>query len=420
MVFVESYEELFIEDAKGKLFQRLNSLVGRKNVDEAFCFWLLENTEIPFQIHNMISEALKHIGGQLTYRDVAILGYAAAARVLKDVDLDFLKNSLMWISGREPFIGKELQLQGFCTDVISLLGIALGAKTLDDVKVNLKIRDWFAKFIDQSFRCRLSEWEKSILVAVCQTIGIQAQVDFIYQPTLADVRISLKEKGALNYDADLERKDRYSVLLLIKQGSANDLSDAQVATRLAALFSNQRITPIVNLNGATVDDVSRILKRIPDAFRLWTWEERPRTKGGTARKWDIDNEYHVQNLLYFLLSPYFPELIEEENLPSVGQKKPRADLLIPNLSLIIEVKFMRKKTTPQDMIEQISADSGLYLTQESSYDKIIVFIWDDSNQSQEHDYMCKGLRRISGIVDAIVMSRPGKLMNYRTSQSNSV
>ncbi len=67
----------------------------------------------------------------------------------------------------------------------------------------------------------------------------------------------------------------------------------------------------------------------------------PRTTSGTARQWHIDNEYHVQNLLWVLLAPIFPDLDDEQYLTKIGQKNPRADLYIPSMKLIVEVKFLR-------------------------------------------------------------------------------
>ncbi len=141
----------------------------------------------------------------------------------------------------------------------------------------------------------------------------------------------------------------------------------------------------------------------------WTWEKRARTRGGESRKWHIDNEYHVQNLLYLLLAPVFLDLTDEDYTPSVGQMHPRADLGIPSLRLIIEVKFMRSNDNPQDMIEQIAADSGLYLVENSSYSQIVAFIWDDSRRSEQHDLLRVGLRQLRGVVDAVIVSRPGSM-----------
>jgi hypothetical protein len=82
-------------------------------------------------------------------------------------------------------------------------------------------------------------------------------------------------------------------------------------------------------------------------------------------------------------------------------------ICIASLNLIIEVKFMRANVRPQDLIEEIAADVSLYLTGGSSYNKIIVFIWDDARRSEQHAFMIQGLKKLNGVLDAIVVSRPG-------------
>jgi hypothetical protein len=104
-------------------------------------------------------------------------------------------------------------------------------------------------------------------------------------------------------------------------------------------------TPVLVPGRANVHDLGELLKRVPAGMRRWTWEKEPRTKNSQVRKWSIDNEYHVQNLLYVLLSPLFPDLSDEQYLDQVGQKNPLSDLLIPSIKLILELKFQREGHT---------------------------------------------------------------------------
>ena len=104
------------------------------------------------------------------------------------------------------------------------------------------------------------------------------------------------------------------------------------------------------LGSFSLEDVSKLLKRVPAGLRRWTWEGKSRTQGGQPRQWCIENEYHVQNLLYFLLAAVFADIIEEEYTGSVGQKKPRVDLVIPSLKLVIEIKFWYRRDRPQKII----------------------------------------------------------------------
>jgi hypothetical protein len=125
----------------------------------------------------------------------------------------------------------------------------------------------------------------------------------------------------------------------------------------------QREATLAPSGRATTADVVTLLKRVPAALQNWTWEDQARTRrrGAKAVKWHIDNEYHVQNLLWVVLSPVFPDLEDEEWFRSKGHKHPRCDLRIPSLRLIIEVKFLRAGTQRAlaDVIEQVSADVGL-------------------------------------------------------------
>lgn len=408
MVPVVSSNELLLGDARSTLLRELMHLPGKGNLEEAFSAWLLGDAEIPFQLNDAACSVAEHIGGQRRYQDVAILGYAAASDRFQGGHQHTLKEGLCWIVGREPLL--DGRPQGFCTDVIALLGIVLGARSLEDDSVTVQLRGWLNKFIDHSFQSRLQDWQICLMIGSCQVGGVNVQKAIPATNDIADVRLALWSKGVLKYDSFDQEQDQVETLLLMKRGLGNDIGSSRAALRLTAFESIQVTSPAINVFKPTVEDVSRILNRVPAAFRRWTWEDKARTRGGEARKWHIDNEYHVQNFLYFLLLPVFPDLKDEDYTPSIGQMHPRADLLIPSLSLIVEVKFMRAGDKPQDMIEQIAADSSLYLVNGSIYKQIIAFIWDNSNQSQEHDYMRNGLRQLPGIVDAIVMSRPGNLI----------
>jgi len=163
------------------------------------------------------------------------------------------------------------------------------------------------------------------------------------------------------------------------------------------------------LGSFSLEDVSKLLKRVPPGLRRWTWEKKSRTQGGTPRQWYIENEYHVQNLLYFLLAAVFPDIREEEYTRSVGQKKPRGDLEIPSLKLVIEIKFWYRNDKPQKIIDEIAADTSLYLAEGSPHEQMIAFIWDDSCRTEEHDLLDSGLKTLPGIFDVVIVSRPGRM-----------
>ncbi len=158
----------------------------------------------------------------------------------------------------------------------------------------------------------------------------------------------------------------------------------------------------------TPDDVAKLLHRVQSSFLRWVWEEKPRVKkaGAIPRQWHIDNEYHVQSILWTILSPIFPDLKEEEYTASVAHLQSRADLCIPSLKLIIEVKFWYPNEKPQELIQQIAADASLYLKPDSGFTAMIAVIWDDEARVQDHDLFRQGLKSMRGIHDVILISRP--------------
>jgi hypothetical protein len=238
--------------------------------------------------------------------------------------------------------------------------------------------------------------------------------------------IQAPERYVLDGDYDLQKwQTNYKLLLdqvipltssqrtLIEVSSGWDLKtnlEAHLSNLKAVkenyekgLFSSSQSA----LGSFSLEDVSKLLKRVPAGLRRWTWEGNSRTKGGQPRQWCIENEYHVQNLLYFLLAAVFADIREEEYTRSVGQKKPRVDLEIPSLKLVIEIKFWYRKDKPQRIIGEIAEDTSLYLAQGSPHEQMIAFIWDDSRRTEEHDLLESGIKTLPGIFDVVIVSRPG-------------
>ncbi len=178
---------------------------------------------------------------------------------------------------------------------------------------------------------------------------------------------------------------------------------------LRAIFAMEAT---IDLAQPTVDQVVKLLKGVPAALKRWPWEDKPKTqhKDVTSQHWDIQHEYHVQSLTWAVLRPVFPGLEDEENLPSLGHKHPRADLLVPALRLIIEVKYLREATQAAraKLIEEIAADTAIYRTPDSGYDTIIALIWDSTGSIHHHAEVETGIRKLQGVVEAVIISRPGE------------
>src|SRR5208337_5313224 len=121
--------------------------------------------------------------------------------------------------------------------------------------------------------------------------------------------------------------------LILLQGTSQ-ISYERAAIRLAALEYVVRSAPTVVPGRISAEQLLHLLERVPAGLRNWTWETRPRTASAPLRQWHIDHEYHIQNLLWALLAPIFPDLDDEQYLTKIGQKSPRADLYIPSMKII--------------------------------------------------------------------------------------
>jgi hypothetical protein len=278
--------------------------------------------------------------------------------------------------------------------------------------VTAKVAEWLG-------RCRkvtaggigLEDWQEWLLILLGSQTSLIWDAHRPISVTASIVSVALRSRGfgrTIELAAEeLEEKDALSV---IQTESATDLPLGCMVVRLAALNHIRRMRPVADLRRASSEDVVRILRRLPDGFQRWTWEEKPRTKTSPeARKWHVENEYHVQNILWLLLASVFSDLVPEDCTPKVGPVQPRADIGLPALRAIVEAKFMRASDAPKVMIEQIAEDASLYLVPGSRYDHIIPFIWDDSRRSEHHEDMLRGLRQIRGVLDAVIISRPGTM-----------
>ena len=172
----------------------------------------------------------------------------------------------------------------------------------------------------------------------------------------------------------------------------------------------------------TVNDVARLLRRTGGALKRWRWEDKSPRRGRAPARWLIDNEYHVQDLLYTILYPLFgAEVMEEQYLRGFGFTQPRYDLAIDDLALIIEVKYARQRRDFNKFEEEIAGDLGLYFGPHSPFEVLIVYVYDDcdDHHPQRYDSFRDALmKRDDRVLDVVIVRRPGMIPN-RSERSNS-
>jgi hypothetical protein len=378
-------------DIRDALQRRLGGAARLPCHVRAFVGWITGDRAL---LESAIEEA-KNFHGQARHPEhVSALGYAVAADTLSQSDRALLADYLTHLAGRAFFVaGRPLRFE---IDGIALLGTALGAAAIQEKPE----RKWLSALLQSSTEHVGNHlWHLGLARAAQEVLdGTELR---IVPPDLAS---AVAAKGI----GDLRDGDRQAAWALSVQLDSHDDGTGRDAVRLAIVQNELASLGQVNLVDTKRSDLVRLLQNVSRGMKRWTFEKTNRTPRSRIAQWFVENEYHVQNLLWVVLAPVFPDLEDEENLPSLGHKKPRADLGVPSLRTIVEVKFLRGagQAACADLIEEIAADASLYRSQKSGYDDIVVFVWDDAAQTEQHHELRMGIESIGGVSAAIILPRP--------------
>lgn len=363
---------------------------------QAFRAWLLDEHERLGVLSEAAAGSLGAGGGR-SAGHVAALGYANAVELMVDRFRPALDDGLAWLSERSWFRPHQpLTLEA---DGVAALGIALGFQRCG----LLPKAGWLQDLVVRSARSPdLPALDQSFFIAAAHLIDAPGRQDAAAM--LPEARLALARLGLGATDDACYSKAWQRVLRFV----AGEEVVPEAALLLRALDTLTERNLPARLGRLDPRDILYVLQGVQRSFRRWSWENAPRTPRSAVTRWEIENEYHVQNLLWAVLAPLFPDLNDEETLPPVGQKNPRVDLSIPSLGTVVEVKFMRAGASFQNVIEEIAADASLYAT-DPRWASLIPFVWDDTRRVEEHQKLVVGLKQLPMVVGAVVVSRPGKM-----------
>lgn len=327
---------------------------------------------------------------------VATMGYAASVGLLAPERTDVLADGIRWLAQRSwnrPFRPPTLEVDG-----VSMLGVALGTKAAGMLR---EAGPLGALAVGAVASESLSAFNRSLMAAAAHAMEAPGRPDL--STMLPEARVAFADIGLLDGEVDCQRDAWRNAL---RCGPNAGAAHASLTLRAFDALCERNMP--ARFGRLEVEDVVRMLSGIPRSLRHWTWEDRARTKNSAVVRWDVENEYHVQNLLWAVLAPSFPDLNAEEYAPPVGQKNPRMDLTIPSLRLVIEVKFVRPGARFADIVEEIAADAALYGT-DRRWTSLVPFVWDESRRVEEHAKLVEGLKSLSMVEGVVIVSRPGKM-----------
>src|SRR5579859_6725830 len=377
MVPINPTTPQFIQDHFRSIVNNLNS-IEHDSLDFTFASWIFGPDQNPF------SPILSPDFSVTTYQHVASLAFLTATDPQKYATYaDQLKDGLKRIAGRAITL-PDGQMAPLSNDVVALLGLSIGAENIGgDTKS--RISNWLQSFANPANEA-LPPWKRVFLYSAMSFLGNPVDYhDIQHLLHVDDIKLAFTSKGGNFFgDVNLDQAYQAAAQLPVTQNPET----AVLACRTSALYYLSRKIPAISMTKPTVEQIVRILKNIPSGLKRWPWEEKAKTLKGTPQKWNVQNEYHVQSLLYFLLAPIFPDIEHEFYFEPAGQLNSRADLGLPSVNLIIELKFLRPTVTFGKMIEEVASDASLYFKKDSVYKKkytnMLVFLWDDSARIQEH------------------------------------
>ncbi len=339
--------------------------------------------------------ALPDASDQSLYLRCAISGLSVIPSPATVADLSRLLGQASKIDGTpRPWV----------SDTIGVLAIKWFADAQSSDDINRQYSNWVAGFLkDQISSNHLNAYEKDL-----------AKYVFDGEAAFATALVPL----ALHH-LDLKRvsehKDRQALyekfLAEFHKASTADLSAQLLALFVFVFDRMNEAVALAPPKGWSLFDLVNVLDHISVGLKNWTWETQPRTKNSDAVQWKVQNEYHVQNLLYVLLAPTFNDIVDELYLDKLGQKTPRVDLYLPSMHVIVEVKFRKNsKKSFQDLIGEVAEDASLYRSDKRFADaKLVCFLWDHTRSTQEHTKFKEGVLKIVGIDACVVVSSPSTM-----------
>jgi hypothetical protein len=363
----------------------------------AFRAWALARKE---ELAAAVCEAASFTGQARHPEHVAALGFGAAAGMLDDDQRLILREELEHLRGRAFFVAGRPRR--FEVDGISLLGVALGARSNNAAEVEKWCKDILRKSLGELVR---DPWHQGLARLASVVLG----EDMTIRP--AELAVVAAAKG-FGLSSQTIEEEAWSAAV---QSCPLEHKSGLDAVRLAVFDIISGRLGQVRLASPNREDLIRLLRNVSRGFKRWTYEEKPRTPRSAVARWDVENEYHVQNLLWAVLAPVFSDVDDEEHLPSIGHAHPRVDLGIPSLRTLIEVKYIRQpgQTGFKAVMDEISADTGLYLSKSKDYDTIVAVVWDDCAQTEQHHELQTGIQQLNGVTAAIILSRPSHMKRQK-------
>jgi len=339
---------------------------------------------------------------------ISSLGYSLGDLSSEEASEKF-KRGFDLLMQRDPFKGPPVS---FAFQPVTLIGLILGVKATSDSRWKTDASLWLSSLIEKRVKSgsmiRYQEfiynYARFLLKGSPQEISVEL------------VGLSIEEFSLLEYTLrrnifrDKKQKDslievrKNLIEQTVKSGISEDVNEKAAIIWIAV---SESISTDIESCLLSPHYVSAILSRFESAMKRWRYDSDKLKK---PIRWPIVSEREVQDILWLVLRSYFDDLIDEEALPKFGHKFHKPDFAIPSLRLLIEVKYIYQKDDFKKIEQEIMVDTVAYLSNTQNYDRILVFIYDESSSVQEHETTRKDLIKREEIEDVIIVSKPSQVV----------
>jgi hypothetical protein len=102
-------------------------------------------------------------------------------------------------------------------------------------------------------------------------------------------------------------------------------------------------------------------------------------RDGDRPDFEITCEQDFQDLLYAIMKPIFPDMREEEYTPKYATNSKRIDFVIPEISTVIEAKYVRDSNHATKIPEELMIDIESYHAH-TNCQSLYGFVWDGDGE----------------------------------------
>lgn len=203
----------------------------------------------------------------------------------------------------------------------------------------------------------------------------------------------VKRYSAINFQRELPSDWLESSMSKLLEQSM--LTDIQVGESWKAAILWHVLSDYIHSRSQfpKLDLITSILSNFDAAMERWD------------SKWKIENEYDIQGILWLVLRTVFDDLRYEESFPKLGRSGHRYDIAVPQLGLIIEVKYTRASSDFQKILDEVSKDAVQINTQ-AVYKDIMVFVYDESCSVEQYAWAKNAIESIDRIKGCVIKSAP--------------